>query len=163
MSKESSFQIVSEVNLQEVANAVNQAMKEISTRYDFKGSRTDIVWDKEAITLFASDEFHLKSAVDVLQTKVIRRGINLKALDYGKVEQASGGTVRQKILIKQGIPQEKAKSISKLLRDTKLKVKSQIEGDKLRVSSKSKDELQRVIKLIKEQDYDVPLQFVNFR
>jgi len=163
MSKESSFQIVSEVNLQEVDNAVNQAGKEISTRYDFKGSGADIVWDKESITVFADNEFHLKSAIDVLQSKMVRREISLKALDYGKVEQASGGTVRQKVLIKQGIPQEKAKDIGKLLRDAKLKVNSQIEGDKLRISSKSKDELQRAIKLIKDQDYDLPLQFVNFR
>lgn len=163
MSKESSFQIVSEVNLQEVDNTVNQARKEVAARYDFKGSGTDLIWDKEAITIFADNEFHLKSAIDVLQTKVVRRGISLKALDYGKIEQASGGTVRQRILIKQGIPEEKAKAIGKLLRDAKFKVNSQIEGEKLRISSRSKDELQRAIKLIKEQDYDIPLQFVNFR
>jgi uncharacterized protein YajQ (UPF0234 family) len=163
MSKESSFQIVSEVNLQEIDNAVNQASKEISTRYDFKGSGADLAWDKEAITVFADNDFHVKSAVDVLQSKIIKRGISLKALDYQKIEPASGGTVRQKILIKQGIPQEKAKDIGKLLRDAKLKVQSQIEGDKLRISSKSKDELQHAIKLIKDQDYDIPLQFVNFR
>ncbi len=163
MSKESSFQIVSEVNLQEVDNAVNQARKEISTRYDFKGSGTNLVWDKEAIAVSADNEFHLKSAIDVLQTKIVRRGISLKALEYGKVEQASGGTVRQKILLKQGIPQEKAKAIGKLLRDARLKVNSQIEGEKLRISSKSKDELQRAIKLIRERDYNIPLQFVNFR
>lgn len=165
MAKENSFDVVSEVNFQEVDNAVNQANKEISTRYDFKGSSSRVTWDKgrEAIVLNADDEFKLKAAKDVLHSKLVRRGIDLKSLSYGSVEKASGGAVRQEAQVQRGIPQDKAREINKYLRSSNLKVQVQIEGAKLRVSGKSRDELQRAIALLKEKDFGLPLQFTNYR
>ncbi|MCL5292041.1 MAG: YajQ family cyclic di-GMP-binding protein, partial [Actinobacteria bacterium] len=147
MAKDNSFDIVSEVNLQEVDNAVNQANKEIATRYDFKGSKSNLTWDKAQgmIVIDADDDFKLNSVKDILHTKIIRRGIDIKALDYGKVEQAAGGMVRQQARVQQGIPEEKAREISKYLRSSKLKIQVQIEGPKVRVSGKSRDELQQAI------------------
>lgn len=163
MAKENSFDIVSKVNLAEVANAIQQAMKEIENRYDFKGSKSHIALEGEEIVLLADDEFKLEQVKDVLASKLIRRGVSLKSLDYQKVEPAAGGNVRQRAVIKQGIPQEQAKQISKLIRDSGIKVKCQIQGDQLRVSGKSRDDLQKVIQILKEADLPIDLQFVNYR
>ncbi len=165
MAKENSFDVVSEVNFQEIDNAVNQANKEISTRYDFKGSSSRVTWDKGSgvVLVDADDEFKLKAAKDVFHSKLIRRGIDLKSLIYGKVEKASGGAVRQEARVQSGIPQEKAREINKYVRSAHLKVQVQIEGTKLRVSGKSRDELQKAIALLKEKDFGIPLQFTNYR
>lgn len=165
MAAEHSFDIVSRVDLQEVSNAVGQAIKEIKQRYDFKGSKSSIDFNRDAaeITLVSDDEFKLKSVVDVLQTKLVGRKVSLKSLQYGKTEQASGGTVRQVIKLQQGIPQEKAKHIVKLIKDMKIKVQSEIQGDQLRVRSKKIDDLQAVISMLKEKDFDFHIEFVNYR
>ncbi|HZD59613.1 MAG TPA: YajQ family cyclic di-GMP-binding protein [Anaerolineae bacterium] len=165
MAKDSSFDVVSEVNLQEIDNAVNQANKEISTRYDFKNSKSKLTWNKtdSQIIIDADDDYKLKSVQDVLHTKLIRRGIDLKALNYRKPEQASGGTVRQTVDIQQGIDPDKAREINKFIKNSKLKVQVAIEGTKVRVSGKSKDDLQKVISMLKEHDFGLPLQFTNYR
>ncbi|MEE9614020.1 MAG: YajQ family cyclic di-GMP-binding protein [Thermodesulfobacteriota bacterium] len=159
-----SFDIVSKVDPQEVDNAVNQALKEIHQRYDFKGSKSEIRWErKEEITVVGDDDYKLKAVVDVLQTKLIKRGVSLKALEYGAVEDASGGLKRQAIKVRQGIPQDKAKAMVKRIKDMKLKVQSQVQGDELRVSAKKIDDLQTVIQSLKQEDLDIELQFVNMR
>lgn len=165
MAKDSSFDIVSTVDLQEIDNAINQANKEISTRYDFKGSKSKISWNKNEgqITIDADDDYKLRSVHDILHTKLVRRGIDLKALQYKKPEPASGGTVRQAVDIIQGIDTDKAREINKLVKNSKLKVQVAIEGTKVRVSGKSKDDLQKVIQMVKEHDFGLPLQFVNYR
>jgi len=158
-----SFDVVSKVDRQEVDNAVNQARKEVGQRYDFKGSHTEIELEDDEIRVVSSDEFHLKTVVDVLQGRLVRRGVSLKALEYGQPESASGGRARQTITVRQGIDTDRARKIIKLIKGRKLKVQSQIQGDQLRVSGKKRDELQEVIRLLKEQDLDLPLQFVNYR
>ncbi|MHB8841940.1 MAG: YajQ family cyclic di-GMP-binding protein [Candidatus Aquicultor sp.] len=165
MAKDSSFDIVSEVNLQEIDNAVNQANKEISTRYDFKNSKSQVSWNKDEneIVIDADDDYKLRSVQDVLHTKLIRRGIDLKTLQYKKPEPASGGTVRQTAAIQQGVDTEKAREINKFIKNSKLKVQVAIEGTKLRVSAKSKDDLQAAIQLVKDHDFGLPLQFTNYR
>src|SRR3990172_6969267 len=163
MAEEHSFDIVCEVDLQEVLNAENQAMKEIGQRFDFKGSKSSIELDKGkgVITLVSDDEPKLKSVIDILQSKLVKRGIPLKALAYGKVEQAAGGTVRQTLTLQQGIPQDKAKEIVKLVKDTKLKVSAEIQKDQVRVRAKKIDDLQSVITTLKEKDFGIYLQFTN--
>jgi uncharacterized protein YajQ (UPF0234 family) len=163
MAKENSFDIVSEVNIQEVDNAIQQAKREIETRYDFKGSVSDISREDQQLTIISDDEYKLNSVVDILQSKLIKRDVSLKALNYGKVEPAAGGTVRQKIDLVNGIEQEHAKKINKMIKEAKLKVQVQIQGEQLRVSGKSRDDLQKVIQMLKEADLDIPLQFVNYR
>lgn len=163
MAAESSFDIVSKVDIQELNNAINQAQKEIDTRFDFKGSKSAIELEKEEVVLTSDDEFKLQNVVDILHSKLAKRGISLKNLEYGKVEPASGSTVRQKLKLKQGIGQDIAKKINILIRDAKLKVSSQIQGDQIRVTGKSKDDLQRVIQLLKQADLPLELQFINFR
>ena len=158
-----SFDIVSKVDMQEVDNAVNQAKKEISQRYDFKGTKCEIELKEETINILADDDYKLKAVIDILQSKVIARKISLKSLDYGKEEAASGGMIRQTITIRQGIATEKGKEINKLIKDTKMKVQSQIQGDQLRVTGKKIDDLQEVIQLLKGKDLGVDLQFVNMR
>jgi uncharacterized protein YajQ (UPF0234 family) len=158
-----SFDIVSEVDSQEIDNAVNQARKEIAQRYDFKGTQTEIELEKNEIRLSSDDDYKVKAVVEVLQSKVIRRGISPKALVYGKIEPAAGGRAKQTITVQHGIEVEKARHIVKLIKDRKLKVQAQIQGDQVRVSGKKRDDLQAVIQLLKEQDLDLPLQFVNFR
>jgi uncharacterized protein YajQ (UPF0234 family) len=158
-----SFDIVSKVEMQEIDNAVNQTVKEISQRYDFKGSKSEVTLEKDAIKVLADDDFRLKAIVDILQSKCIKRGISLKSLDYGKAENASGGMVRQTIAIKQGIAKEKGKELCAVIKETKLKVQAQIQDDQVRVTGKNIDDLQEVIKLLKGKDLDVELQFVNFR
>jgi len=159
-----SFDIVSKVDEQEIDNAVNQAKKELGQRYDFKGSKSEIQWEgKGDITVIGDDDYKLQAVIDVLQTKFISRKISLKALDYGKVEDASGGLLRQEIKIQQGIEQAKAKDIIKRIKGTKLKVQASIQGDQLRVTGKKLDDLQGVIAFLKGEELDVELQFENMR
>ncbi|MFE5319529.1 YajQ family cyclic di-GMP-binding protein [Paenibacillus sp. NPDC056579] len=162
-SSESSFDIVSKMDMQELNNAINQAEKEISTRFDFKNSKSSIKLEKEELVVVSDDEFKLQNVLDILHSKMAKRGISLKNLEYGKVEGASSATVRQKIKLKQGIDQDHAKKINILIRDSKLKVKSQIQGDQIRVTGKSKDDLQEVIQLLRKADLPLELQFLNFR
>lgn len=163
MSSESSFDIVSKLDMQEMTNAINQATKEIETRFDFKGSKSSIDLEKDQVVLVSDDDFKLQNVRDILIAKMAKRGISLKNLDYGKVEPASMGSVRQRISLKQGIDQDNAKKINILIRDSKLKVKSQIQGDQIRVTGKSKDDLQAVITLLRKADLPLELQFINFR
>lgn len=163
MAKDCSFDIVSQVNLQEVDNALNQAVKEIDQRFDFKGSHTTVDWNDKEITLNTSDDFKIKSVVEVIKEKLVKREISIKALEFGKIENALGGRAKQVITIKQGIDQEQAKILTKLIKDSKIKVQAQIQGDAVRVSGKNKDDLQQVIQLIKNQDLQINLQFVNYR
>jgi cyclic-di-GMP-binding protein len=158
-----SFDIVSKVDMQEVDNAVNQTVKEISQRYDFKGSKSQVTLEKDAIKVLADDDFRLKSIIDILQSKCIKRGISLKSLDYGKAEDASGGMVRQTIAIRQGIAKEKRKELCAIIKETKLKVQTQIQDDQVRVTGKNIDDLQEIIRLLKGRDLDVELQYINFR
>jgi cyclic-di-GMP-binding protein len=163
MGKESSFDVVSRADLNEVRNAVTMAQKEIATRYDFKKSASAITLEDETLVLVSDNEGKLRQVVDVLEDKLVRRKVPLKALQYGKVEEALGGTVRQRVPVAQGIPDEKAKAMNKLLRQQFKKVKVQIQGDTLRVFSSSKDELQAAMAALREEDWGIPLQFVNYR
>jgi cyclic-di-GMP-binding protein len=163
MAGESSFDIVSDVDLMEVSNAVQQAMKEIRQRFDFKGSVSEITLDKETLTLRSDDESRLKSVIDVLTTKLVRRGVSLRALEYGTVEPAAKGTVRQVVTIHKGISPEQAKEIVKFIKGTGVRVQAQIQENQVRVTGKKKDDLQAVIQAVKAQDFKVDLQFVNYR
>ena len=163
MSKENSFDIVSEVNLQEVKNAVDQAVRELRTRFDFKGSKSEISFDGHQITLIGDDDFKLKNVIDILESKLVKRGINLKALRYGKIEPAARDTLRQKVDLVQGVDKEKAKVITKLVKESKLKVQASVQGDQVRVSGKNRDDLQAIIKIIKDYEFEIPLQYVNYR
>lgn len=163
MAKENSFDIVSQVNMAEVNNAIQQALREIGNRYDFKGSQSDITLDGEEIVIVSDDEYKLEQVKDVLGSKLVRRGVSLKSLEYQKIEPAAGGTVRQRARIKQGIPQEVAKQINKLIRDSGKKVRTQIQGNQMRVFGKSRDELQQVIQMVKAADLPIDVQFVNYR
>ncbi|MCG7382490.1 MULTISPECIES: YajQ family cyclic di-GMP-binding protein [Paenibacillus] len=163
MSSENSFDIVSKMDLQELTNAVTQTEKEISTRYDFKGSKSSLKLDKDALTIVSDDETKLKAVIDVLQSKMAKRNLPLKNIDYGKVEPASSGTVRQRLSFKQGIDQDIAKKINILIRDSKMKVKSQIQGDQLRVTGKSKNDLQAVMQLLNGANLPLDLQYTNFK
>src|SRR6516165_3679445 len=161
---ENSFDIVSKVDLQEVSNALQQALKEIHTRYDLKDSKSDIhLEDKEALMLSSADEYKLKSVNDVLQTKLVKRGVSLKALTYGTIEPAAGSTVRQKVSLQQGIPIEKAREIVKLVKNSKLKVQASIQGDFVRVNGRDRDTLQQVIAMLKQSDFGIDMQFTNYR
>ncbi|EEG76561.1 YajQ family cyclic di-GMP-binding protein [Dethiobacter alkaliphilus] len=163
MAKDESFDVVSKVSLQEVDNAINQANKEIQQRYDFRGSNAEISLEDGNLKVVAEDDFRLKSVVDILQSKLIRRKVPIKNLDYGKVEEASGGTVRQIIGLKQGIETDTAKKIVKDIKGLKMKVQAQIMDDQVRVSGKSRNDLQAVIAFLKDQDYGLELQFANYR
>jgi uncharacterized protein YajQ (UPF0234 family) len=163
MSSESSFDIVSKVDMQELNNAIQQALKEIETRFDFKGSKSGINLEKEQLVVSSDDEFKLQNVLDILHSKMAKRGIALKNLEYGKIEPAASSTVKQKISLKQGVDQDNAKKINILIRDSKLKVKSQIQGDQIRVTAKSKDDLQAVITLLRKADIPLDLQFTNLR
>ncbi|HTS03093.1 MAG TPA: YajQ family cyclic di-GMP-binding protein [Thermoanaerobaculia bacterium] len=160
---DSTFDVVSEVNLPEAGNAIAQARKEIAQRYDLKGSSAGLEENERELTLTADTEFALKAVNDILQTKLAKRGVSLKALAYGKVEPASKGTVRQVVTIQQGIPAEKAREIVKVVKDSKIRVQVAIQGEQLRVSGKKKDDLQAVIALLRGIDFGLPLQFTNFR
>lgn len=163
MASNNSFDVVSEVNMQEVDNAVNQALKEISQRYDFKNSKTEIEQSEDEIKISSDDEFRLNAAIDILKGKFIKRGISPKAMDFGKVEKASLGTVRQTAKIVKGISKEKAKDIVAEIKASKLKVQAQIMENQLRISGKEKDDLQAVISLLKGKDFGIELQFTNYR
>lgn len=163
MSKDSSFDIVSKVEFSEVTNAITATMKEIKTRYDFKGSKSDVTLDKEELVLVSDDEYKMDQLKDVLLSKMIKRGIPIKNLDYGKVEKASGGTVRQRAKLVQGIDKENAKKINTIIKNSGVKVKSQVQDDQVRVSGKSRDDLQKIISLVREADLTVDVQFINYR
>lgn len=165
MPQDFSFDVVNKVDLQEVANAVQQASKEIATRFDFRGSASKVeLREKELeLVLVSDDEHKLKSVVDILETKLVRRGVAVKALDYGKVEPAAGATVRQIAKIQQGIPSEKARAIVKAIKDRKLKVQASIQADQVRVAGRSKDDLQSAMAVVREGDFGLPLQFTNYR
>jgi uncharacterized protein YajQ (UPF0234 family) len=163
MAKEFSFDVVSKADINEVRNAVNMAQKEIATRYDFKKSASSVALEDETIVLTSDNDGKLKQVIDVLEEKLVRRKVPLKALQYGKVEEALGGTVRQRAPIAQGIPDEKAKAMNKLLRQRFKKVKVQIQGDTVRVFSGSKDELQAAMSALRDEDWGIPVQFVNYR
>lgn len=158
-----SFDVVSKVDPQEVDNALNQTRKEIIQRYDFKGSKTEIVDDKDSITITSDGDFKVKAVVDVLQSKLVRRGVPLKSFKYGDIEPASGGMARQVITIVNGIDTEHAKELVKLIKDTKIKVQAQIQADQVRVTGKKRDDLQEAIQYLKAADFELPLQFINFR
>ncbi|MBX3023331.1 YajQ family cyclic di-GMP-binding protein [bacterium] len=158
-----SFDVVSQVDLQEVDNAVNQARKEVAQRYDFKGSDTEIAHEGTEIRITSSDEYKVKAVVEVLQGKAAKRQIPLKAFVYGAIEAAAGGRARQTVTVQQGIAIEKARLIVKAIKDSKLKVQAQIQGEQVRVSGKARDDLQRAMHVLKQQDIDLPLQFTNFR
>jgi len=163
MPQEFSFDIVSKTDMQEVANAIQQAQKELAQRFDFKGSKSAIELANDEITLSSDDEGKLRSVKDIVESKLVKRKVSLKALDYGKIEPAAGSTVRQKAKIMQGIETEKAKAIVRTLKDAKLKVQASIQSDQVRVVGRSKDDLQKAMGLVREQDYGVPLQFTNYR
>jgi cyclic-di-GMP-binding protein len=164
MASECSFDVVCKVDLDEVKNAITQAMKEIGQRFDFKGSVSKIeLKDDKVLTLSSDDEVKLKAVIDVLQTKLHKRGVSIRSMEYGKIQPATKGTVRQEITIQQGIPQEKAKGLIKAIKDSKIKVQASIQGDQLRVSGKSRDDLQEVIALFKKDDQGLDLQFTNYR
>lgn len=163
MSSENSFDVVSAIDMQELNNAIQQAEKEIDNRFDFKGSKSSIKLEKNELVVISDDEYKLNSVLDVLHSKMVKRGISLKNLQYGKLEPAASSTIRQRIGLKQGIDQEYAKKINVLIRDSKLKVKSQIQGDQIRVTGKNKDDLQKAIQLLRQSDIELDLQFVNFR
>jgi uncharacterized protein YajQ (UPF0234 family) len=158
-----SFDIVSQVNQQEVKNAVEQANKEIQNRYDFKGSDARIEQNELALTVFADDEFKLGQVIDVLRQRMAKRNIDVRCLELGAVEKISGDKVKRAVTVKTGVPQEKAKQIQKLIKDAKLKVQGSIQGDLVRVSGAKKDDLQAAIQLVRQQVADLPLQFINFR
>ncbi len=162
---ENSFDIVSRVDLQEVSNAVQQAMKEIGQRFDFRGSKSAIELDndKNEVLLTSDDEYRLKSVVDILQGKLVKRKLSLKSLTYGKIESALSGTVKQVITLQQGIPVDKAKEIVKIIKREKLKVQSEIQKDQVRVRAKKIDDLQSVITLLKEKDLGIHMEFINYR
>jgi uncharacterized protein YajQ (UPF0234 family) len=158
-----SFDVVSELDLQEVDNAVNQAKKEIESRYDFRGSKSEFKWDKKEIVIMADDDYKVNAMKDILQTKLHRRGIDIRAMKFDKVEPAGGMLLRQKVSLVQGIDKKAASDICKAIKDSKLKVQAQITDDKVRVTSKSIDELQAAINHLKGQTFPVALQFNNFR
>ena len=163
MAQEFSFDIVSKTDMQEVANAVQQAQKELAQRFDFKGSKSSIELTGEEIVVVSDDEGKLVSVRDILESKLVKRKVSLKALDYGKVEAAAMGTVRQRAKIVQGVESEKAKAIVKAIKDAKIKVQASIQSDQVRVVGRNKDDLQRAIAVVKERDYGIPLQFTNYR
>ncbi|HZE19957.1 MAG TPA: YajQ family cyclic di-GMP-binding protein [Candidatus Angelobacter sp.] len=163
MAGSNSFDVVSEVNMMETSNAVQQAMKEIRQRFDFKGSVSDITLEGETLTLHSDDESRLKAVIDVLTTKMVKRGVSLKALQYGKLEPAAKGTVRQVVTIQKGIPVEKAKEIVKFIKGSGIKVQAAIQENQVRVTGKNRDDLQAVIGSLRAQDFGLDLQFTNYR
>jgi uncharacterized protein YajQ (UPF0234 family) len=164
MAKECSFDIVSKVEMPEVQNAIVIAMKEIETRYDFKGSKSDIKLDKEELVLLSDDEYKLEQLKDVLISKLVKRNVPIRNLDYGKIDGASGGTVRQRAKLVQGIDRDNAKVLNNLIKESGIKVKTQIQDDQMRVTGKDKDDLQRIISLVRDcKKLTVDIQFTNYR
>ena len=163
MASDSSFDVVSKVDAQELENALNQARKEITGRFDFKNSIASIENTEKEITILADDEMKLKNVIDIVQSKAMKRSIDIKAFDYQKVEQASGSTLRQKVLLRSGIPKDKSKVLMDAIKAAKLKVTAQYQDEQIRITSKSRDDLQAIQTLLKALDYELPLQFVNYR
>jgi uncharacterized protein YajQ (UPF0234 family) len=163
MAAENSFDIVCKVDMQEVANALDQTRREVETRYDLKGSKNEVTLEKTELIVLSADDMKLKAVVDILQSKLHKRGIPLKALTYGDVEDAAGGAKRQKIGLQQGIPIDKAKEIVRLIKDSKVRVQASINEDKVRVAGKNRDDLQKIIALIREKDLDIAVSFDNYR
>ncbi len=163
MASDSSFDIVSQFDEQELVNAIDQTRRDVQTRFDLKDTKTEIVHGKENITIVTDSTLSLKSVRDILESKAVRRKLSLKIFKFGKEEDAAGSRVRQVIELQQGITQEQAKEISKIIRDSYPKMRTQIQGDSVRVTAKSRDELQAVIALLKQKDYPVPLQYINYR
>jgi uncharacterized protein YajQ (UPF0234 family) len=160
---DNSFDVVSKVDMQEVSNAIQQALKEVHTRFDLKDSKSNIEQEKDAIVLHSADEYKLKAVNDILQQKLVKRGVSLKALTYGPVEPAAGGTSKRRATLQQGIAIEKAREIVKLVKDSKKKAQASIQGDLVRISGKDRDTLQEVIQLLKQHDLGIDLQFINYR
>ena len=163
MAQQNSFDIVSEVDRAEVMNAVNQCMKEVRQRFDFKASKAAVALEEKDLVLSAEDETKLRNMNDILQQKLVRRGVPLKALSYGNPEPAAGGTVRQRAQIQQGIPQEKAKEVVRFIKDSKARVQASIQGEMVRVTGKDRDTLQQVIASLKTEDFGINMQFTNYR
>ena len=163
MAAENSFDIACKIDMQEVTNALDQARREIETRYDLKGSKNEVTLEETDITITAPDDMKLKAVVDILQSRLHKRGVPLKALTYGTVEQASGGALRQKIALQQGIPIDKAKEIVRMIKDSKVRVQAAIQEDHVRVSGKNRDDLQKIIAMFREKDLGIALQFTNYR
>ena len=163
MAQQNSFDIVSEVDRAEISNAINQTMKEVRQRFDFKDSKAAVALEDKDLLLSAEDETKLRNMNDILQQKLVRRGVPLKALSYGDPEPAAGGTVRQRAQIQQGIPQEKAKEVVRFIKDSKAKVQASIQGEMVRVSGKDRDTLQQVITSLKTRDFGINMQFTNYR
>ncbi len=163
MARQNSFDIVSKTDLAEVDNAVGQTLKEVRQRYDFKGSISDVRLENNDLVLRSDDDYRLKALIAILEQKLVRRKISLRALSYGKIEKAAGGTLRQSVAIQQGIPSEKARQINKFIRNLKLKVQASIQGDSVRVTHKNRDLLQEVIGLLKKEDFGIDMQFTNYR
>jgi cyclic-di-GMP-binding protein len=160
---DNSFDVVSKVEMQEVSNAIQQALKEIHTRFDLKDSKSNIELEKDAMVLHSADEYKLKAVNDVLQQKLVKRGVSLKALTYGPVEPSAGGTAKRRITMQQGIAIEKAREIVKIVKDSKKKAQASIQGDLVRISGKDRDTLQEVIQLLRGHDFGIDLQFTNYR
>jgi cyclic-di-GMP-binding protein len=160
---DNSFDVVSKVDMQEVSNAIQQALKEIHTRFDLKDSKSNIELEKDAIVLHSADEYKLKAVNDVLQQKLVKRGVSLKALTYGAIEPAAGGASKRRATLQQGIAIEKAREIVKLVKDSKKKAQASIQGDLVRISGKDRDTLQEVIALLRQHDFGIDLQFTNYR
>ena len=163
MAAENSFDIVCKVDMQEVANALDQTRREVETRYDLKGSKNDVTLEKHDIVLLSADDMKLKAVVDILQSKLHKRGVPLKALTYGTVEDAAGSTKRQRISLQQGIPIEKAKEIVRLVKDSKVRVQASIHEDKVKVAGKNRDDLQKIIAMVREKDFGIAVSFDNYR
>lgn len=163
MAKDCSFDVVSEVEMQEVDNAVNQASKELNQRFDFRGSKSSLELNGEEIKIISDDDFKLKGVIDIFEAKIIKRGISLKNLEYGKIESAAQGAVKQIVTIKRGISKEKGKDVIAAIKASKLKVQAQFMDDQVRVSGKNKDDLQAVMAILRQKDFGIELQFVNFR
>ena len=163
MAQQNSFDIVSEVDRAEVTNAINQTIKEVRQRFDFKGSHANVALEPNELVLTAEDETKLRNMNDILQQKLVRRGVPLKAFSYGTIDPALGGTVRQKVQIQQGIPQDKAKEVVKFIKDSKARVQVSIQGDMVRVTGRDRDTLQTVIASLKARDFGINMQFTNYR
>ncbi|HWZ11524.1 MAG TPA: YajQ family cyclic di-GMP-binding protein [Acidobacteriaceae bacterium] len=164
MASDNSFDVVSKVDIQEVRNAVEQALKEVRARFDLKDSHSDIKLEGEdTLQLASADEYKLKAVTEILGQKLVKRGVSLKSLTYEKIEPASGSSVRQKIKLQQGIPQEKAKEIVRLVKDSKVKAQASIQGESVRISGKDRDTLQEVIAMLKKHDFGIDMQFTNYR
>lgn len=164
MAKDNSFDVVSKLDLQEMDNAINQTLKEIENRFDFKNSKSNVEFDgKKQITLISDDDFKLRNVIDIFESKLVKRGISLKALTYGKVLPAAGDTVKQVIDLQQGLSTEQCKEVVKFIKDSKIKVQASIQGDSVRVTGKSRDDLQQVISMLRNKDWNFDIQFDNYR